>query len=383
LIFDSVTFLDEIEDSEWRKKLLRDMARVDAPLFSTYEELADDYEMLHETGVVQILNPTLLNVTNSSNVALATIADLTDSKFIELASKPLSFGLPARPLGKYNLSPPDKLTWQVFKGKIASPLLTDDKFIEDKRWTPHIIQAGIGGRHWVLSYEAGSAAVTNFYLEAAEELQLTPITTSQLHHDLVLRKLKRVFVENDDKVEYLDNADRRKFRTIFGQGEIIQLFGELFPVPQLEKVSFAEILKFREETQELRREFLKEIDDALRVIDSNPTGITYDKEVVKTLHSLKDDFKKLESELATIRDKALPALAKALLFGTAGGGALSALVSFLGGLSPAGVVAASALTISGAFFAEAVELWNEKRKVLRNQPSSVSYLAKVSQVVRK
>jgi hypothetical protein len=103
--------------------------------------------------------------------------------------------------------------------------------------------------------------------------------------------------------------------------------------------------------------------------------------VIGIIQNLKTDFQKLESELAAIRDKKLPAFAKAFMYGTAGGGALGTLVSFLGGLSTAGVVAASALPISVAFLNEAIEIWNEKRKLLRSQSSSVSYLAKVSQLV--
>lgn len=383
LVFDSVTFIDEAENAEWRRVLLRQMAQIDSPLFSSYEELADDYDMLSDTGAVRIITPKPLQATKSQEVALATKADLSDSKFVEIASKPSAFGLVARPFGQYHGLPADKPTWQAFMGKIALPLLMDRQFTDDKEWTSHILVPGDDHYSWTLSYEAGSAAVTNFYLEAAQELQLTPVTTSQLHHALVLRKLKRVFADDERKIDLIDDVQRKRFRAIFGQGEIVRLLGELYPSAGLSRVSFAEIVKFRKETQELRRKFIQEVDGILRVIDSDPTSTTYDKEVVEAINDIKADFKKLEDDLVSVRDKILPAFAEAMLYGTAGGGALSAFISFLGGFSPAGVVAASALTISGAFLVKAVEVWNEKRKVLREQGSSVAYLAKVSQLVKK
>ncbi len=382
LIFDSVTFLDEAEDAEWRRILFQRMAQVDSPVFYSYEALADDYELLSETNAVRIINPKVLLARESQAVALATKADLSDPKFVEIASKPSAFGLPARPLAGYRPLPVDRPTWQMFAGKIARPLLEDCQFADDDQWRSHVLVGGGESYSWSLSYEAGSAAVTNLYLEAAQELGLTPVTTSQLHHELVIRKLKRVFADEENGINLLDDSERKRLRAVFGQGEVIRLLGELYPPACLDEVSFAEIVKFREETQELRQEFVQEIANALRVIDSDPASASYDKEVVEAIQTVKSDFKKLEDELIVVRDKVLPAFAEALLYGTAGGGALSAFISFLGGLSPAGVVAASALTVSGAFLVKATELWNEKRKILRGQSSSVSYLAKVAELVK-
>lgn len=383
LVFDSVTFIDEAESAEWRKILLERMSRIDSPIFSSFEKFADDYDMLSDTGAVQIINPQQLQARHSQEVALATKADLSDSKFVEIASNPSFFGLAARPFGKYGGQPANKPTWQVFKGKIASPLLSDNQFTDDEAWASHILVPGDNHYSWTLSYEAGSAAVTNFYLESAQELQLTPVTTSQLHHELVLRKLKRVFAEGDNKINLIDDIQRKRFRAVLGQGEIIRLLGELYPAAGLNRVSFSEIVKFRKETMELRHKFIQEVDELLRVVDSDPTSITYDKDVIEAVKSIKSDFIKLESDLVSARDKILPAFTEALLYGAAGGGAYSAFISFLGGLSPSSVVAASALTVSGAFLVKAIEIWNEKKKTMRNQTSSVSYLTKVSQLVNR
>ena len=383
LVFDCITFIDDVESSEWRKILFQSMSRIDGNIFSSYEELADDYDILSETGAVQIISPRKLSTRNSQIVALATKADLSDPEYIKKASHPTSFGLTARPFGKYGGLPSDRPTWQVFKGKIASPLFSDESFLNDEAWISHILVPGDNDYSWTLSYEAGSAAVTNFYLEAAQELQLTPVTTSQLHHELVLRKLKRVFAEGNKSISLIDDEQRKRFRTVFGQGEIINLLGELFPTSGLKKVTFSEILKFRNETKEHRHMFIQEVNEMLRIIDSDPTSSTYDKDVIEAIRSIKFDFMKLENDLISTRDKILPAFSEALLYGTAGGGALSAFISFLGGLSPSNIVAASALTVSGTFLVKAIEIWNEKKKTMRNQSSSVSYLTKISNLIYK
>lgn len=376
LIFDSVTFLDDV-DADWRAFQFERLAE-ENKYFTLYKELIDDYDKLNELQAVQVIDPKILKTTNSNAVALATIADLSDPEFVEIASKPHRFNLPYRPFGAYGLSPSEKPTWQIFRGKIAKPLVEESRFLEEEKWASHILVPGNEWRHWALSYEAGSAAAVNMYLEAAQELQLTPVTTSQLHHELVLRKLKRIFAEDDNEIELIDSTERKRFRMIFAQGEIIRLFGVLFPISQMDTISLTEILKFRVETQELRHKFITDIDDALRVIDSDPETAEYDKEVIEVFKKLKADFEKLEKDLTDVRDKILPSFAKALIYGSAGGAGIGTLVSFLGGLSPASVVSASALTIIAPFLTEAIDLWNEKRKILKAQPSSVSYLASVS-----
>jgi hypothetical protein len=56
LVFDSITFLDEISSRHWRRELL-DQMRQDSPLFATFDELADDYEMLEDSGAVRVTDP--------------------------------------------------------------------------------------------------------------------------------------------------------------------------------------------------------------------------------------------------------------------------------------------------------------------------------------
>ena len=383
LVFDSMTFIDEAESAKWRETLFKVMAKVDGPLFSTYDELVDDYDMLYEKDIVKIINPRKLYASHSQEVALATVADLSDQQFVKLASNPNDFGLPARPLGRYGRMPEERPTWQVFIGKIASPLLDDELIFNNEIWNQHILVPGDDNTSWSLSYEAGSAAVINYYLDASRELQLVPITTSNLHHELVIRKLKRILSSGKNEIGAIDDLQRRRFRNIYGQGEIIRLLNELYPVNSLTKISFEEILKFRDETSEQRIKFNNEITEMLRVIDSDPCSATYDKEVVEAVDKLKIDLRNLENELITIRDKLLPAIAASFMYGAVGGSALGTFSSFLGGFSPYGLLLGSALTTSGALLTRTLEIWNEKKKLIREQSPSISYLAKLSEFIKK
>jgi len=381
LVFDSLTFVDEAESAKWRRILMQRMEKIDGPTFGSYEKLADDYDMLAETKAVRIVSPVSVNAAQSMAVALATKADLSDPKFVAIASNPGAYDLVARPLGYYGGLPAGRPTWQAFMGKISRPLLADKEFTSDQQWASHVLVPGDANIAWSLSYEAGSAAVINFYLEAAQELRLTPVTTSQLHHELVLRKLKRVFADSKESIDQIDESERKRFRAVFGQGEMIKLLSELYPASGLKRVSFKEIMKFRNETIELRRKFVREVDGILRVIDSDPASASYDREVVEAINGIKTDFVKLEHDLTSVRDKILPAFAESLLSGAAGGGTLGLFASYLGRFSMSGLVVASALSVSGAFLVKALDLWTEKRKSLRNQSSSVSYLTRVSQLV--
>lgn len=380
LAFDKISFLDDV-DPEWRSYQLNQLSR-ENPTFLAYESLRPHYNSLGQESIIQIVDVRKLSVRQSNEVALGTVADLHDEQFVKIASAPQKYGLPARQRESYGLEPAGHYTWQAYYGKIAMPLLEDDHYLSNPVWANHILIPGTQRRHWTLSYEAGSAAALNFFLQASEELQLTPVTTSQLHHELVLRKLKRAFATDDSDVEIIDNYERRRFRTISSHGEIIRLFQEIFPSTQMDKVSFDDIIKFREKSSDLRRAFLTEIDNAVRAIDSDPTTVEYDAKVAETVRKMKGQFDELNNELKGVRDSVFPSLVKALSFGVAGGSALSAGVTFLGGLSTGGLVAASALPIVGSFFVSALELWNSKRALLRKQTSSVSYLVKTAKLLK-
>ena len=375
LVFDSITFLDEVE-SQWRRVLL-DKMQQDSGLFATFEELADDYEMLESSGAVLVRNPRELTAIGSRSVAISTIADLADRNFVNLASAPQRFGLPARLIRHSDPQLTGRPTWQVFESKLAEPLRVDPTFFLDSTWSDHVIYEGDSLQSWSLTYEAGCASVLNYYLEAAEEMALAPVTTSELHHRLVLRKIKRMAESGSDQ-NSLDDDIRHRCRTILSQGEILNLFGELFPKESLRNISFAEIVRFREETAEQRHGFLTNIHDIIRVIDADVSSASYDRQVALAVQDMDKKLHAIQADLSKVRDRMLPTVGDAVMYGAAGSGALGALATFLGGLSPAGVVAASSLAVGGALLSQASKLWAERRSLLRSQESGVSYLLSVS-----
>lgn len=378
LVFDSIAFIDEAEGEEWRRYLLRTMAKKDSPIFDSYERFADDFQLLIDERLVTIVEPNCLKASRSASVAMATLADLADQEIIRLASQPGKYGLPARSLRYYDSSSNDRPTWHAFMGKLSHHLLCDPIYAEDPLWSSHVLVPGSHVAPWTLSYEAGSSAITNFYLESSEELGLTPITNSILHHELVVKKLKRILASEDRLTDFIDSNSRRKLRSVLGKSEIVRLLGELYPSQMLSKLTFDQILKFRNETALHRRAFACDIDYTLRTIDSDITRRTYEAEVAKCLRDLQKQARELQTRLASIRNKMFPAFAESVLYGTAGGGALSAAATFVGGLSPAGVVAASAITATGAFFIKALEIWRQYRDSKTIENSSVLYLSSIS-----
>jgi hypothetical protein len=346
-------------------------------LFATFKELAEDYEMLEVSGAVVVRNPHDLAVKGSRSVAIATLADLADTRFVSLASMPQRFDLPALSAGTLDPRMSSRPTWQVFQGKLVEPLRVDPLFTSDSLWASNVISEGDRNYSWWLTYEAGCASVLNFYLEAADEMALTPVTSSELHHRLVLRKIKRTAEAGSDQSS-LDDDIRLRCQTILSQGEILRLFGELFPTESLRNVSFAEIVRFRDETTEQRHRFPAEISNTIRVIDANVSSASYDREVALAVQDMGKNLRAVQTDLSKARDRLLPTVGDAVMYGAAGSGALGALATFIGGLSPAGLVAASSVAIGGALLSQASKLWAQQRALLRSQESSVSYLLSVS-----
>jgi hypothetical protein len=90
----------------------------------------------------------------------------------------------------------------------------------------------------------------------------------------------------------------------------------------------------------------------------------------------------VQIELSSARDKLLPSMTDAMLYGAAGTGALGSLGTFLGGLSTAGLVAASALTVGGALASKAAQCWVERRQITKRQAAGISYLLTMDRLVK-
>jgi hypothetical protein len=328
-------------------------------------------------GAVLIRNPQGIGTGGSWTVAAAAIGDLEDANFVSLAAAPQRFGLPSRMIRSSGSSDLLVPSWQVFEGKLVEPLRSDPLFTSDPRWASQILHEGDSYQSWSLTYQAGCASVLNYYLAAADELALTPVTSSELHHRLVLQKVKRAAAAGSDQ-SYLDTDVRHRCRTVLGQGEILMLLGNLFPKETLSNVSFAEIVRFRAETVQQRHEFLASIENTLRVIDEDVSKASYDGAVARAVEDLGKQLRSVQGELSKARDRLLPTIGDAIMYGAAGTGALGALATFLGGLQPGGLVAASALAVSGALASQLAKHRADRRGIVHSQESSVSYLLSIS-----
>jgi hypothetical protein len=380
LVYDSITFLDEAESTAWRRRLLEQMQPI-SPLFGQFEVLFDHYNALEEAGVFRVLRAEELSASNSNAVAMSVLADLKDESLTQIASRPERFGLPFLPSDAIGLAQ-SRPTWQIFEGKIPQALQQVADSEARATWVPHVLRRGDYFQSWSLSYEAGSICTINYYLEAAHELGLTPITNSRLHHQLVLRKLKRTIEALSDADGSLDSETRSRCRSAIGHGEILRLLDGIFPSVQLERVSIAEILKFRRETTHLRQAFLHEICETIRVLDGDPSSPDFDRQVAVAVRDLQQQLLAVRAEFSAARDKLLPSITDGVLYGAAGTGALGSLGTFLGGLPTAGLVAASALTIGGALASKAAQCWAERRQILRNQTGAVAYLLELNRLVQ-
>ena len=184
LVFDTVTFLDPVDDDEWRAQLFRDLEHQEDRRFNKYRRIHGSTQVLVQEGAVQRVAPASIQSLAATTTVAATVSDLLDPDWVHDASKPADYHLPHR-----NLAPDGGATWQIFRPKIPDRFL--DVVYDSEPLRRHLVHEGTSNSSWTLSYEAGSALALNGHLAAAAELDLAPITDSHLHHRLVLRKMLR------------------------------------------------------------------------------------------------------------------------------------------------------------------------------------------------
>src|SRR6266852_5588400 len=78
LVFDSVTFLDPVEDDEWRAKLFRDLEKVEDSRFAAYRELEQPLLTLQDEGAIVLQRPENLTSFSSEATSESALADLAD-----------------------------------------------------------------------------------------------------------------------------------------------------------------------------------------------------------------------------------------------------------------------------------------------------------------
>lgn len=178
LVFDTIHFLDPVDDEEWRAALMDQM--VDRR-FAAYRSVADAIPTLVQEGAVVRRDPALLTSIKAANVAASAVGDLLDVGWVRVASAPARFGMPHLCAGAQSVA-----MWESFDEKLPPAFLEALNEVPELR--RHVILHGNAAETWMLSYEAGSAIALSSHLAAASELGLATVTDSRLHHHLLQSK---------------------------------------------------------------------------------------------------------------------------------------------------------------------------------------------------
>lgn len=362
LLFDSITFLDPVEDDGWRSQLYKNIEGEDSR-YSGYRDLADAMPWLRREGLIRIHAPQQLGSIDHEVTVAATFRDLDDHKWI-LAANPETYGLATQ---RFQGQP----SWNVFRPKIPSGVIT--AFAESEIARPHLLYEGDDNYAWHLSYAAGSSIGINVHLAAAEELSLAPVTDSRLHHHLMLQKLQRGLAEVPNPAQTDRLADALATRTIFNVIE------RIMPGDRLDELPLEEILRFREETRLARKAFIDDVRLSVHK-DLDPIDTFRNEKLVsRVTGEIIDHSRKYGAELQSIRNSIWPKLMGIVTSPSTATGSIAALAaSYISG--SAYVLGASALipaiNVAKAFS----ELSNKKQHLDNSSATSLAYLSRVGEL---
>ena len=120
LVFDSLYFLDPVDDDDWRAELLKDMEAQEDPQFQQYRAIHGALPTLLEEGVVVRVDPTAIATLDSPAISAAAVSDLLDPTWCHFASGPQLYRMPHRSLA-VDGSP----TWDIFHRSPFCPEISD------------------------------------------------------------------------------------------------------------------------------------------------------------------------------------------------------------------------------------------------------------------
>lgn len=364
LVFDSVTFLDPVEDDEWRAKLFRDLEQVEDQRFVAYRDLERPLLTLRDEGAIILRRPEDLAAFRADETSQGALSDLADPVWCALAKQPATFNLPHQ-----KRAADGRATWQVFPAKLP-PTLREG--FHTQQLEKHVIWSSRADTAWTVSYEAGSAASLNLHLSAAGELALASVTDSDMHHKLLLRKLVRSMTPQSEWIQRTSpSVEAAANRTA------LQLIEQLLPRPALARVTFDTILRFRDETRDVRSAMVAELRGRLASIATmtSPNEISSHQQSVSD--AITKELREYRASLSATRDKLWPGIVKSsnavLTAGTAGGVALQYLVG-----GPLAVLVGSIAGASVGILQTALEQRADAKKTERAASSSVAYLSQVT-----
>lgn len=359
LLYDKTAFLDPVSDEQWRAHLFKNLEKTYGG-FSSYSDLADSFPHLISEGVVEIVDPSTLSVHDSKLTTAGILSDLVDENWLRLCS-PVRAGIP------YEMDrDTGKPFWQMFKQKIPGNLL--EIALQTDFLREHFLRKGDDLAAWHLSYEAGSAIALNVHMAASEELGMNLVSDSRLHNRLLLAKAIRSdgtaqsgFFD-DDQAQQLTNQ------------AMLKVLDTILPAEALEMVSMEEILRFRQDTARLRRDFAKEIQSLVHshesLHESRQIYIPSDLAL-----RFGEDLRNYGNELASVRDTIWPKLFGSVVSGIPVAASTAGYAASY--ISGSGYVLAGSLLLHALNpIQSTLEIQAELKKARRSPTSALAFLIK-------
>jgi hypothetical protein len=365
LVFDSITFLDPVDDDEWRAKLFRDLEHAEDRRFQSYRELEHPLSVLRSEGVVEFRAPHDCRAFNDPTTVASTVSDLLDSEWRAVAAQPETFGLPCRRLHNQG-----RATWQIFPDKLPGQLrdlLHDEPVLRE-----HLLWSERQDSSWTVTYEAGSAATMNLHLAAAGELGLAPVTDSVLHHRLLLHKLARL-VKQQPKLGIPESGPLVE---ALSQQTACRLIGSLLPRSSLATASFDEVLAFRDRTQDARRSLVDDLSRRFALLANSDDPIAALMKQRDVEATIQKELREYQASLAAARAKVWPNIVGSLSAGVPTGAATTVGFQWLVGGS-AGLVAGSIAAAAVALLKSTLEYRAELTRTRVGANDAVAYLSHV------
>lgn len=362
MLFDDVTFLDAVEDDEWRERLIGDLEEED-PRFESYREVAAAIPMLRSEKIVNVVSPETLRAIDSDLTIAATLSDLQDLDWMRSVD-PVKFGLVTQRMGSANEQP----VWNIFEPKI--PAAIAKQMVEGGALGCHLLKCGGSDFAWTLTYAAGSAICMNTHLAAAAELGLAPVTDSRLHHDLLFRKMVRQRQNGSSLGSYDVKLDIQKLV----RSAMLDIISDFIPIERLKSVSIEQIMQFRKDTELVRREFFHELDLQFRMKLNVDQPASFQKASAEVVELMQRSLRSYRAEVAAARGRLLPKFMDVANF-AAPSASMIGLAS--GYISSAGYVLAASVAVSALQITKQYLDWkNEYQKLQDTRSSSIAFLSR-------
>jgi hypothetical protein len=417
LLFDEVWLIDPTSQT-MRESLLADQRSLPRQIVEEWKNIQDAYGMLIEKHIVRLYDPEQLILSNDHLLSGTLQADLDDDEVWKLCTvsgtppvwSMLRRKIPPSAFGFLNSQTPARVTLSTeaareffYKGSVhppekktrlfQSPLdpsperekLTRYRFYDDKvAWAldtladtgPYVqeVRTGIHGTKELAKlaperefsctfpFTHGSSLALNEALLVADALDLIPFTDSVLHHQLLLlkyqRSLKNLSTLNPRVLSGIPPLHPEKLRRV-----AFTLFDTLIPEPLLEKISFADAVKYRAASKPSFERLKLYIAELTAHIESEIWDEQFEVEVQKIVYEkILPEARKTEEEALAVYEQLFGSLAKkAVTILTP-----TTAASIFAGLSIPQLLLVGSASVLGTVTSDLIDAYLAKRKSRRN-----------------